>query len=94
MNNNLNEEGFFGTYGGSFIPAELKKETDKIAAVYKELKNSEEFIKELSYIRKHYQGRPTPVTLAKGLNKITGDAKILRLLHWKHKKTNRCFSII
>ena len=34
MNNNLNkqnlnEEGFFGTYGGSFIPAELKKKTAK-----------------------------------------------------------------
>lgn len=46
MTNNLNkqnsnEEGFFGAYGGSFIPAELKKETDKIAEVYKELKNSE-----------------------------------------------------
>ena len=99
MNNNLNkqnlnEEGFFGTYGGSFIPAELKKETDKIAAVYKELKNSKEFIKELSYIRKHYQGRPTPVTLAKGLNKITGGAKIYLkredLNHTGAHKLNHC----
>ena len=55
------EKGFFKQYGGSYIPENLQKEMDKITDAYFQISKSHKFISELRSIRKHYQGRPTPV---------------------------------
>ena len=55
------EKGYFGEYGGSFVSDELQKEMDKITDAYYSISKSHEFISELRSIRKHFQGRPTPV---------------------------------
>ena len=68
--------GFFGKFGGSFIPPVLEKPFDDITKAYAELKNSPKFIEELKYVRKHYQGRPTPISFAKNLTQFCGGAKI------------------
>ena len=64
-----NEKGFFGKFGGSFIPPALEKPFEEIKKAYEELKKSPQFIEELKYVRKHYQGRPTPISFAKNLPK-------------------------
>ena len=58
-----NDEGFFGPYGGMFVPDNLKAEMRKIADAYYRISKSHDFISELRQIRKHFQGRPTPVYL-------------------------------
>lgn len=62
------ENGFFGRFGGQFLPDELKAEFDKITKAFLELKDDEKFNAELNYLLKHYVGRPSPVYFAKNLS--------------------------
>ena len=55
------ENGYFGKFGGAFLPPMLEEPFAQIQQEYKRLKNDPEFIEELKYVRKHYQGRPTPI---------------------------------
>ncbi len=88
--------GFFGKFGGSFIPPSLEKPFAEITKAYAELKNSPKFIEELKYVRKHYQGRPTPVSFAKNLTNFCGGAKIYLkredLNHTGAHKLNHCMA--
>ena len=54
-------DGYFGRYGGSFLPKNLQKAFDEIYAGYLTIAKSAKFIAELREIRKNYQGRPTPI---------------------------------
>jgi len=91
-----NKEGYFGKFGGSFIPPQLVEPFNEIKEAYEELKNSPDFINELKYIRKHYQGRPTPITYAKNLTQECGGAKIYLkredLNHTGAHKLNHCMA--
>jgi tryptophan synthase beta chain len=88
--------GFFGKFGGSFIPPILEKPFAEITKAYAELKNSPKFIEELKYVRKHYQGRPTPISFAKNLTQFCGGAKIYLkredLNHTGAHKLNHCMA--
>lgn len=88
--------GFFGKFGGSFIPPALEKPFEEIKQAYKELKNSPKFIEDLKYVRKHYQGRPTPISFAKNLTNFCGGAKIYLkredLNHTGAHKLNHCMA--
>ena len=90
------ENGFFGKFGGSFIPPALEKPFADITKAYFELKNSPAFIEELKYVRKHYQGRPTPISFAKNLTEHCGGAKIYLkredLNHTGAHKLNHCMA--
>jgi len=91
-----NKQGYFGKYGGSFIPPMLVEPFMEISQAYEKLKKSPDFINELKYIRKHYQGRPTPITYAKNLTKLCGGAKIYLkredLNHTGAHKLNHCMA--
>ncbi|WP_428770764.1 tryptophan synthase subunit beta [Treponema sp. HNW] len=87
------EKGYFGEYGGSFVPAELQKEMDKITDAYYSISKSHEFISELRSIRKHFQGRPTPVYFCKRLSEVYGGRIYLKredLNHTGAHKLNHC----
>jgi tryptophan synthase beta chain len=88
--------GYFGKFGGSFIPPILEKPFADITKAYTELKNSPAFIEELKYVRKHYQGRPTPISYAKNLSENCGGAKIYLkredLNHTGAHKLNHCMA--
>ena len=90
------ENGFFGKFGGAFIPPVLEKPFAEISQAYKELKESPEFIADLKYVRKHYQGRPTPISFAKNLTEYCGGAKIYLkredLNHTGAHKLNHCMA--
>jgi len=91
-----NEKGFFGTYGGAFIPPELEKPFADINAAYDEISKSFDFIHELAKIRKYYQGRPTPISYAKNLSKFCGGGQIYLkredLNHTGAHKLNHCLA--
>lgn len=87
------EKGYFGEYGGSFVSDELQKEMDKITDAYYSISKSHEFISELRSIRKHFQGRPTPVYFCKRLSEIYGGRIYLKredLNHTGAHKLNHC----
>ena len=88
-----NAEGYFGEYGGSFIPPDLQAEMDKITDAYYSISKSHDFISELRNIRKHFQGRPTPTYFCRNLsNKLGGRIYLKRedLNHTGAHKLNHC----
>ncbi|MBN2803866.1 MAG: tryptophan synthase subunit beta [Deltaproteobacteria bacterium] len=88
-----NHEGFFGKYGGSFLPPDLQLEVDKITDAYYTISKSHNFISELRSIRKHFQGRPTPVYYCNRLSEMTGGRIYLKredLNHSGAHKLNHC----
>ena len=88
--------GYFGQYGGAILSPKLREETEKVNKFYQKLRNDAEFINELKYIRKHYQGRPTPVTFARNLTAKCGGAAIYLkredLNHTGAHKLNHCMA--
>ena len=96
LDNLPNKDGYFGKFGGSFIPPVLEEPFKDIIKAYEELKNSKDFIEELKYVRKHYQGRPTPISYAKNLSQYCGGAKIYLkredLNHTGAHKLNHCMA--
>lgn len=91
-----NEKGFFGKYGGAFIPPQLEQPFKEIEEAYNKLSKSHEFIHELQKIRKYYQGRPTPVYYAKNLSEYCGGGQIYLkredLNHTGAHKLNHCMA--
>ncbi len=90
---NPDEKGFFGAYGGAFIPPVLEEEMNKITDAYFKISKSHEFISQLRSIRKHYQGRPTPVYYCNRLSEKYGGRIYLKredLNHSGAHKLNHC----
>ncbi len=71
-----NAEGFFGQFGGSFVPPSFLPVLDEIAAAYDACRKDPAFQKELDYYLANYSGRPTPLFLAANLTNKLGGAKI------------------
>lgn len=69
-------EGYYGEYGGCFIPDELNEAISEIKDAYYKLKDDPIFQEELAYYYKHYVGRPSPIYYAKNLTEKIGGAKI------------------
>lgn len=67
--NKHNPTGFFGPYGGQFIPETLIPIFNEIADCYTELKNTASFRDELAYYYTHYVGRPSPIYFAERLSR-------------------------
>ncbi|MDP0496370.1 MAG: tryptophan synthase subunit beta [Verrucomicrobiota bacterium JB024] len=91
--NTPDQKGFFGEFGGSFIPPELQSEMDKITDAYYRICKSHDFITELRSIRKHFQGRPTPVYYCRRLSEELGAGLYLKredLNHTGAHKLNHC----
>ncbi len=89
-----NKDGYFGEFGGNYMPKEIKKIFEDIKNAYITIGNSHDFIMKLRDIRKHYQGRPTPVYYAKRLTEYLGGARIYLkredLNHTGAHKINHC----
>ena len=91
-----NKDGFFGEYGGAMLPPPLVPHFKEIVEAYETLSESPEFIQDLKYIRKHFQGRPTPISYLKNLSEKCGGAKIYAkredLNHTGAHKLNHCMA--
>jgi len=66
------ENGYFGQFGGAFIPELLHPNVKELADNYIQIIESEEFQTEYKSLLKDYVGRPTPLYLAKRLSKKYG----------------------
>ena len=63
------EYGFYGEYGGAFIPEMLYPNIENLKNNYKKIINTDEFQREFKSLLKNYVGRPSPLFLAKNLSK-------------------------
>ncbi|MCL4734622.1 MAG: tryptophan synthase subunit beta [Candidatus Omnitrophica bacterium] len=86
------ERGYFGDFGGRFIPETLMGALKELEAAYTEARRDSEFQKEVSDLLKHYAGRETPLFEAKRLSRHYGTGRIVLkredLLHTGAHKIN------
>ncbi|MCR8634151.1 tryptophan synthase subunit beta [Paenibacillus radicis (ex Xue et al. 2023)] len=76
MSKELSQEGYFGEFGGSFVPPELQEVLDYLAAQFNKYKDDPEFNEEYRYYLKEYVGRENPLTFAQQLTAKWDGAKI------------------
>ncbi|WP_444455055.1 tryptophan synthase subunit beta [Rhodobacter capsulatus] len=90
------KDGWFGDYGGAMLPPPLEPHFKEIREAYAKISKSADFIAELRHIRKHFQGRPTPVSYLKNLSTLCGGAQIYAkredLNHTGAHKLNHCMA--
>ncbi len=70
------EKGYFGQFGGSFVPKPIQALLDELEATFEQYRQDPDFIKELRFYLEDYSGRPTPLYYAESLSKYLGGAKI------------------
>ena len=66
------ERGYYGEFGGSFVPEMLYPNMVELQERYLEIMNDPVFVKEFNQLLKDYVGRPTPLYLAKRLSSRYG----------------------
>lgn len=69
-------KGYFGEFGGSFVPEDIQVALDKITEAFEKYKDDPEFNEEFRYYVKEYVGRENPLTYAKNITQKLGGAKI------------------
>lgn len=86
------KKGYFGVFGGKFVPETLMYALEELEKAYEELSKDRSFWKELNYYLENFAGRPTPLYFAKNLSEYSGGAKIYikreDLLHTGAHKIN------
>lgn len=87
-------DGFFGEFGGAFVPEELKAPIQEIEQNFKKYIQDESFHNQLSYYQKTFIGRESPLYFAGNLTDVLGGAKIYfkreDLNHTGSHKINNC----
>lgn len=90
----MTPDGFFGPYGGRFVPPQLETPMAEVAAAYEEARNDPAFIAEYEALLADYVGRPSPLFLARRLTEHIGGAKVYLkredLNHTGAHKINHC----
>jgi tryptophan synthase beta chain len=70
------EKGYFGDYGGKFVPETLMPVLEELTKAYKEAKSDKTFWGEFEALSRSYSGRPTPLYFAERLTEHCGGARI------------------
>lgn len=88
------KNGYFGRFGGAYLPDELAKAMEEVTEAYMTIAHSAQFISELRRIRREFQGRPTPLYHCQRLSKDLGTTQIYLkredLNHTGAHKLNHC----
>jgi len=69
-------KGFFGTYGGSFVPEGIQKRLDELAEAYEEAMRDDSFMDQLQQLFSEYVGRPSPITECCNLSRQLGGGRL------------------
>ena len=76
MDQPLQQEGYFGEFGGSFVPPELQEVLSYLSEQFYKFRDDPDFKEELHYYLREYVGRENPLTYAERLTKAWGGPKI------------------
>ena len=68
----VNNEGYYGTFGGAYIPEILHRCVEELRRAYLQVLDSADFRQEFDTLLRDYVGRPTPLTPAKSLSERYG----------------------
>ncbi len=70
MNYQIDENGFYGEYGGAYIPEILNRNVSELRDNYLKIMDDPEFQKEFRGLLRDYVGRPSPLTFASRLSEL------------------------
>ncbi|MBM61619.1 MAG: tryptophan synthase subunit beta [Acidobacteria bacterium] len=70
------DRGYFGTFGGCFVPETLVAPVEDLAKAYFEARSDPKFKNQLGELLDRYVGRPTPIYEAKRLSQDLGGARL------------------
>ena len=70
------ESGYFGTFGGRYVPETLIHALDELEEAYERYRDDPEFVEELDSLSRDFVGRPTPLMFASHLTERWGGAKV------------------
>jgi tryptophan synthase beta chain len=91
-------QGFFGPYGGRYVPETLMVALDELTLSYQKAKKDRDFKESYRKLLKEYDGRPTPLTFAYNLTEKLKGARIYLkredLNHTGAHKINNCLGQI
>ena len=73
-----NEQGYYGPFGGAYIPEMLHRNVEELRTKYLEIIYEEGFQKEFQDLLRDYVGRPTPLYLAERLSEQFGTTIYLK----------------
>jgi len=68
--------GYFGEFGGKYVPETLMAALDEFETAYRKLRRDKSFARELESIAHNYIGRPTPLTEARRFAQLCGDFRL------------------
>ena len=68
MSFNINDKGYYGEFGGAYIPEMLYPNVEELRQNYLKIMAEPSFKKEFDYLLKDYVGRPSPLYFAKRLS--------------------------
>ena len=68
----VNDEGFYGNFGGAYIPEILYQCVEQLKDNYRKVLDSDDFRQEFHSLLRDYVGRPSPLYLAKRLSERYG----------------------
>ena len=68
--------GYYGQFGGRFVPETVIPALDELEAAYAEAMADGQFHHQLAHLQSAYTGRPTPITHARRLSEALGGAQI------------------
>ena len=74
--NFMTTKGYFGQFGGSFVPEPIQILLDELEVTFEKYKDDPEFLAEFRHYLKDYSGRETPLYFAESLTEHLGGAKI------------------
>ena len=69
MKYNVDNKGYYGDFGGAYIPEMLYPNISELEKNYKKISSEPSFINEFNYLLRQYVGRPTPLYYAERLSK-------------------------
>ncbi|MCD8296370.1 MAG: tryptophan synthase subunit beta [Prevotella sp.] len=72
MTYQVDDNGFYGEFGGAYVPEILYKTVDSLKQCYRAILDSEEFQKEYKYLLRDYVGRPSPLYYAARMSEKYG----------------------
>ena len=78
MKYDVSKTGYYGKFGGSYIPEMLYSNIEELNKNYLSIINTKSFNENFNYFLKHYVGRPTPLYFAKRLSKKYGSKIYLK----------------
>ena len=84
MDYSIDNNGYYGEFGGAYIPEILHETVECLKKAYFDIKTDESFLEEYHYLLKHYVGRPSPLYFAKNLS-----AKYGTKIYLKREDLNR-----